>query len=782
VTAPTLPPSPVADAAEVRAWTRDLDHALAGLHARIRRRFLLLGGARLAGVLAIAALLYYLADRSLELPAAARVVVTAGLACWLLLGLRRHVVYPLRKPFSRDDVAIVVERRFPQLREKLITAWQLKDALRQDGQGLRNQSPELIASTVAAAAADVRSLPLGGVLDQRHAAQVAGLAAGLVLLLLGGFATNPAAAGVFLWRALGLEVAYPRLTTLVLELPDSGPDHRVEVAGRTATVTLAAGADLPVAVRCLGAVPRAVFLAVSGGRGLANQVAMSARAQDLYRHTFRRVHDGFTFHARGGDDPYGDKTVTVRVVHPPLVGTIRALLTYPEYTGVAPAEQSGGGIEALEGTRVLLQVRPTAPVASAELAFVESGQRVPLVPQVVQDDQGTVTIHAGEFVVTNSDRYEVVLASPDGLRNPHPGQYPVVALADVAPAGRLLSPPEDSLDVVLPNGLLFLRVEGRDDHRIERIEAHVQLSKRDASARLDLTPRADRQARQVVACAALEVRDLPAAGSNPPVGESLSVRVELVDNRRPEAHRTTLHPRAVHVIGESDLARRIAGHFRRLREEVEKAIALQQDRFDRTAELVAQLEQGDAPVAFQSELTLVEVGQGRLQGNAERIHQDLMRAFDVHLLNRLESPEATAPVLELFLRVHQGSTAAAAHLPEFYRRLAAERRAGRIGTLDKALDPILAMVGTADAIGGELAPKTHKLLAQAGVAAAAGERADLLRSARTQQAAILQELETLRSKLDEWNEFQDVVQQTRGVLDRQRDVQTRTRIQLGGNK
>lgn len=774
----TGPPAGVPREADLRAWSLELDQALAGQHARIRRRFLLHGLATLLSVLAVVTLVYYVADRALELPAAVRVVASLGLVAYLVVGTRRHLLYPWRKTFGRDDVAIVVERRFPELREKLITAWQLKDALAAGSATLRGQSPAMIAGTVATAAEDVRRLPLAGLLDQAHAARVLGLAAGLAVVVLSSWALNPEAAGVFVRRAFGWELAYPRLTTLIVELPPSGPDFQVESTARTATVTLAAGADFPVIVRAQGTVPANVFLAVTGGRGIAGQVAMTARTEH-FRHTFRRVQDGFSFHARGGDDPQGDKTVTVSVVHPPLVGTIRAQLVHPEYTGLEPSVQSGGGIEALEGTRVLLQILPTAPVASAALSFVESGQRLELKPQTIQDDQGSMTVYAGEFVVTKSDRYQVELASPAGLRNPHPGQYPVVALPDVAPVGRLLSPPEDSLDVVLPTGLLFLRVEGRDDYRLAKIEAVVQLSKSDATARFELVPKLDRPARQVVACALLEVADLPTKGGNPPVGESLSLRMELADNRLPEPHRTALSPRSVHVVGESDLARRVAGHFRRLREEVDKAISLQQDRLDRTTEVIGELDQGAAPAGFGSELTLLEVGQGRLQNNADRIHQDLMRAFDVHLLNRLETSDAAAQVVELFLREHVQSQEAVASVRGFYRQLAEERKAGRIGALERALDPILAMIVSAASIGEQLAPATHKLLAEATVAATARERLDLLREAALQQKAIVQELESLRSRLDEWNEFQDVIQQTRAVLDRQRDVETRTRHQIG---
>jgi hypothetical protein len=42
------------------------------------------------------------------------------------------------------------------------------------------------------------------------------------------------------------------------------------------------------------------------------------------------------------------------------------------------------------------------------------------------------------------------------------------------------------------------------------------------------------------------------------------------------------------------------------------------------------------------------------------------------------------------------------------------------------------------------------------------------------QANIVASLQKLLERLDEWNDFQDLVQETRALRDKQRDVQNRT--------
>ena len=84
-------------------------------------------------------------------------------------------------------------------------------------------------------------------------------------------------------------------------------------------------------------------------------------------------------------------------------------------------------------------------------------------PVSIQDDSGTATGFETSFTVTRSDRYEIRLVSPDGLANPRPGNYPIVALTDHDPVGRMLLPDGGDVNVVVPGARIPARITADDD-------------------------------------------------------------------------------------------------------------------------------------------------------------------------------------------------------------------------------------------------------------------------------------------------------------------------------
>jgi len=55
-----------------------------------------------------------------------------------------------------------------------------------------------------------------------------------------------------------------------------------------------------------------------------------------------------------------------------------------------------------------------------------------------------------------------------------------------------------------------------------------------------------------------------------------------------------------------------------------------------------------------------------------------------------------------------------------------------------------------------------------------------LTEASTRQRHMIQAFKALLTRLDRWNEFQDVITNTRSLLDQQRDVKNRTKNLQGG--
>jgi hypothetical protein len=751
-----------------------LQALLTGQLRRLRRRYLWHGLGLVAAAVGALTLLFFALDRWIGMPLPIRLFHAAALVAAAAFGAWRFVVYPLTRAFAPLDVAVWFERSFPELAQRLVSALQLQATA-----DLRNQSQPMIDALLRETAAAVQRLPLGRMLDPRPTARALAGAAVAAGVLTAGAALQPATARAFVLRHLGADVAYPRATRLTLELPPAGADlQRADRDGET-TITLPAGADLHVSVLAEGAVPKDCFLDVQAlradGAGVdTRSVAMTPRPGDRFRHVFRRATGSFRFRARGGDDDRGDRLVVVRTVLPPQVAAIAATVTPPAYAGRPATEQKGGAIESLVGSEVELTASTTAAVKSATMTFLESGRRVPLAPIAVQDDSGVAMRFRGSFRLEASDRYQIELIGDNDLRNPNPGTYPLVALQDLAPIGRWLLP-DDEGALLLPTGLLCVRVEARDDFGLAAVDLLVGRGDAAPVALPMLAPDAGAAATSAVPTALHEVATLLGPRSAAPGaaegGDGLLLTVAMRDNRQPEAGATALPRRIVQIVDEPQLAAAIARAFRALREDVAQALDLQQDRAARVDELLA----GAAGTADLARAAPgVEIGQGRIRSALERAHRGLMRAFDTHLWNRLETSQNAPRVVELYVEHSRRQTEPLALDPAFYRDLADRRAQGTLGALERCLDPILAMIRLADDAAGPTAQAVARALAEAQVARDDAERRAALQRVRDGQRRLEQGLQQLLLLLQDWNDYQDLVQDVRALRDRQRDVKDRT--------
>lgn len=754
-----------------RALGAELDRLLGQQLARVRRRYLWHGVAVTLLLPAAAILVAFLLDHFLRLPAPIRIFHALLIAGALVFAAWRFLHYPLARRFLPFDVAVAIERCFPDLHERLVSAIQLKGALGAgDAEDLRNQSPAMIERLLADTAERARALPLGEMFDDRRSRRTWTAAAAAVVLLFAGALSGPETAAAFLWRHLGLDVSYPRATNLVVELPPAGPDLQREDSPGRVDLVMPAGAALHVSVLAQGTVPDEVFLDIETSSGDQRTVAASPRAGGRFRHVLRNVTGTFSFRARGGDDDRGDKVVHVRTIHPPLVAQIKAELRPPAYTGRQITVQQGGAVEALQGTVVSLSVACTADVEQATLLFLESGRRIPLTATTVTDDSGSLVVQVGEFVVDASDRYQIDLVGDSGLSNPNPGTYPVTALQDYAPVGRWLQPEDESSTLRLPTGLLCVRGFLHDDFGLHSGTLTVDAGAGRTTTRTLLpATEGDQRPVEVVFAELVPIETLLGEQRS---ADGLSLQIDLTDNRAPEPNATQLPRRQVQIVDQAQLAAAVGRHFRSLREQAEQALDLQLDRKIRLEELLTGgVFQG---VAAAQVMTAVEIGQGRVQGHADRLHLGMMRAFDLHLWNRQEqSPNATA-VEELYLAWHREHGTPVSFQPEFYRLLRERRSQGTLGAMEQVLDPILAMVTLADRLATAEAPPPLRLLAEAQVGRNAADVEKKLRATLEAQVRIVATLGDLLDRLDQWNDYQDLVQEARALREKQRDVRNRT--------
>lgn len=212
------------------------------------------------------------------------------------------------------------------------------------------------------------------------------------------------------------------------------------------------------------------------------------------------------------------ETYTLTPQDPPDIAEIKATLKYPEYSGLGERETKGGDIDALCGTRAVVRVTGSGPLAEAYLRM-EDGQ---LLPMTVAGATARVQV-----LVQKNTTYSVRLVAPNGTRNEDPPVYAIVARKDQPPAVRVSRP---GRDVEVPaDETLAMGISATDDCGVEQLALVYQIK----GGRAGRKPiRLGQERRNVV----LETGLLPAT-MGLKAGDVMLYYVEAMDGLSPKANR-----------------------------------------------------------------------------------------------------------------------------------------------------------------------------------------------------------------------------------------------------
>jgi hypothetical protein len=282
----------------------------------------------------------YFSLSRLELPRWFRVTVLIAGIGLLAFGLVAWVALRLLRSLRAKALALVLERRFPELDDRLITAVEAAEGRLPDSSPI---TAAMLRQTVADAVRTAGTLDLGGVFDKRPIRRAVIMASVLAASILGLAVTNSAAMERWIAGYLNLRDGYwPRETELVLRvIVQPGDRLRDFVDSR---FKHAKGTDLTLQVDVLRGktAPSQVRLdaRLANGRGTV-RAYLTRVGDEPFRHTLPGLLDDAQIWITGGDftnaTPY-----RVEVVQPPDVGQITLHCLFPEYTGLN--QRSGGKV------------------------------------------------------------------------------------------------------------------------------------------------------------------------------------------------------------------------------------------------------------------------------------------------------------------------------------------------------------------------------------------------------------------------------------------------------
>ncbi|MEZ6128230.1 MAG: hypothetical protein R3C59_06090 [Planctomycetaceae bacterium] len=369
---------------------------IAGLRSKLRR-YSLVSGSLL--IIIVASIVFWLTSgvdagwfalQRLELPTGLRTIFLAGMLAgggWLLI---QHVLRPLFRRIRDADLALLLERRFPEFQDRLITTVEGQQGYPETGPYVSGMLQRTV-SQAANVASTVNADEVFNFDPLKKRGWVAGL---LALSVVGCGVVQPQALSQW-WNAfVELQDKYHvRTTNLEFTVVAQPGDRRLTFRDMESQPLYrhARGADLELQMAVpdgtsesgeAWVVPERVRVDVIRDDGTRSRTYVSSTSGNTFRFILTRLQESVSIEVLGGDFrtpvPLRIETVT-----PPAIDTMQVECDYPDYTGWNQERERLVPILSSEvslpmGTEFLLQADSNKSLQSARIVtdfFELSGDR-----------------------------------------------------------------------------------------------------------------------------------------------------------------------------------------------------------------------------------------------------------------------------------------------------------------------------------------------------------------------------------------------------------------------
>ncbi len=710
---------------------------LGRLRGSIRALFALDGVSRLTLAVVAFVVVTFLLDWTFILPAAVRLVLlAAGVAVfgWIILG---RIVHPLSVRITDDDLALFVERRYPELNDRLISAVQLSRERveeRGPGGGPRREaynSPELVRALVEDAAAAAAAVDFDRVLVRRRVGRTAFWASVAAALLAGAGLLSPDYASIYINRALGGGRRWPQRTRLrVLDFADC---RRV----------IARGDDLTVAVEYTGIEPSKVILRYEFRGGETGRERMSPLQGRRFQYTFTRVTGPFSFTVSGGDDT--TEPHFVETLDPPVVESVGVFYEYPPYMRKAntPPDrpEPSGNVVAPFHTKVRFEALANEGLKSASMSLGARGKERVEELRVEPAADGRPRRVRGSFEVTEAHgEYSIRLLALNGLPGRDPVRFTIKGIEDRVPDIAVFDPQGDEFVSELCQRPL--EIETKDDHGIARIALEYRAVSQQKEKSLDWTAAefgSEQNSRDYGETLIRSRHLLDVAAMGLQAGDHVELRFRAEDYKDIGSRNVrTTRTYKLSVVPLAVLEKELQDAIEKVKQALRAQKARQEAAWGRTAALLERYGRADQLLQEQQgEIRQAGLEQNDITGRLDTARKDIRQIMRRGVYNKIYNESAAAKL--------QGAVDVLAVLvgdPEDVTRAGTSREAA--ARLDQS----------ARIRGGQA-------------------RSTALREAQALQNAVAAEIQKAIDFLDKWSSYQEIIRITREIVDMQKRVNER---------
>lgn len=675
----------------------DLVRRLADTRSKLRRVVLWRGLAWLSAAIVGWILLAGVVDYLFHISGGLRILFLTAAGATTAAVVYRYLIAPLGVSISDLDLALRVERLYPEFQEVLSSTIAFQNVRAGD---VWAGSETLRRAAIDRADVEAADVDFSAVVEDKTprrafaACGIVGALASLAILL------DPASAAVALQRLADPfgSTQWPKRTRIdFAALPDR----------------VAKGDPFTVELDVQGVVPDRVqieFRFADGQQPAPTMLSPSVEVADRFVGGLEAAMQPFEFRVQAGDAQIDWHAIDV--VPSPDIEELIVTATPPAYTRLPPVTYPAGRghVDGVVGTQVRLSAVSNKAVRSSWLLW-QSGQKTP----AVVDANGLALV--AEFPIVATDSYRILLEDTEGMSNESrsPKLYRVRAIEDSSPQVRLEKPAADSEVTARAKVPLIAKIQ--DDfgirevsllYRVETTSAPVEDNQWQSLSLFSSGDDSPKQQRVehtwdlaplklalgsivVLKVVAQDYRDVPA----PNVGESREVRLRIVSD--------------------ADFLRQVDSEQRLLREELERLRKLQDTALAQTRDLKESAgAKGELNDAEQEKLQATETMQRRIRektsqsdASIQQQIRDLMERLKTNQVDDIDTNK------RLTLMDSELDRITAQHLSEIERNLTQARKQAKSSTAetnpgDNTREPPTEQTPTSDAAEQEPPSPTRK--------------------------------------------------------------------------
>lgn len=725
---------------------------------KLRALLITLGVARVVFLLVVGVMACCLLDYSLArleesgegLPAVVRLVLLlGGLGCigWIL---GRQVVRPATAKISFEELAVHLEGRSSELRDRLATA--VHFILRPPP-----ESPRLVQATVQRAQRELASMPFEEALETSAARRP--LRRMLFALLVGAglILANPAMASTALQRLFApfSAAAWPKWVQIT---PLTGDDYvaigKPYIVRAQLTV---GGEDLP-----------RVTVVLIDPRGRRDEFVMTGEPDEggpRYSYRIERVGEDLRYYFRTSGDSTAARPFTLRAVEPPELEEAWLEVRPPAYVADQTPRRVAlqqGSFRFTTGSQLRIRLSATTPLAfgSEQLSALQiTTQREPVSTRMVElaRDGEARTSAQFSFVLVEPLRITPRLMDERSNTNNVRPTYSFEPVPDELPTV-VVQEPAAQTDAT-PKGLVRIKGMAEDDFGIDQLAIEWILENSGnqppgGTIGLEYAPATQPAGRRIVQdfAHAWNLGELASAAPRPTAGQTPA------QNTRPGM---------LDLVPGDSIAYRVAAwdNFRDGSDQPREP-GRSSERRIRIVSPEEFMQSVRAELAqVRSRLREVKSRQEALRIETDILRADLERGKDL-------SP-ADQTMLEEFERDQQRLSGATRQLAGELGRLSERMNDNQIPA-DQGAEQLSQIADDLAETGSESMARSAEAMSKARQSARQQEQRDAVEQSTTRQDEAINQMNEALSRLERWGDFNAMLDKAAELLSRQQDLAART--------